>query len=132
MDQRSAVRNRRRRRQYVPRRYSHHQGHEPLRRRQLHRKTRDSKQTPGPVTMQYSIADKIEMLAGADLLTERQAEAYVYREIEQLSRDDAAERMGISPSTLDDYRSDAAAKIQRAEGTLDVLETIQGQRETNS
>ncbi|WP_179234006.1 sigma-70 region 4 domain-containing protein [Halorubrum halodurans] len=82
--------------------------------------------------MQYSIADKIEMLAGADLLTERQAEAYVYREIEQLSRDDAAERMGISPSTLDDYRSDAAAKIQRAEGTLDVLETIQGQRETNS
>jgi DNA-directed RNA polymerase specialized sigma24 family protein len=81
--------------------------------------------------MAYSVEEEIEMLAGAELLTERQAEAYVYREIERLSRDEAAERMGISLSTLDDYRSDAAAKIEQAEGTLDVLKKIQGKREAN-
>ena len=40
--------------------------------------------------MAYSVEEEIEMLAGAELLTERQAEAYVYREIERLSRDEAA------------------------------------------
>lgn len=81
--------------------------------------------------MQYSAEEEIEMLAGAGLLTKRQAEAYVYREIEHLSRGAAAERMGISPSTLDDYRSDAGTKIEDAEETLDVLERIQGRGEAN-
>jgi len=81
--------------------------------------------------MQYSVEEEIGMLTEAGLLTERQAEAYVYREIGRLSRGAAAERMGISPSTLDDYRSDAVAKIEDAKDTLDVLREIRGRRETN-
>jgi len=81
--------------------------------------------------VQHSVEEEIQMLVDAGLLTERQAQAYVYREIEQLSRAAAAERMCISPSTLDDYRSDAVGKIVDAEGTLDVLEEIQEGREAD-
>jgi len=77
--------------------------------------------------MQYSVEEEIEMLVESGLLTERQAQAYVYREVESIPREAAAGEMGISTSTLDDYRADAVNKIEDAEDTLAVLEEIENQ-----
>jgi len=77
--------------------------------------------------MQYSVDEEIQLLVDAGLLTERQAQAYIYREVELVPRDAAAEEMGISVSTLDDYRADAVAKVEAAEETLDTVEKIRWQ-----
>lgn len=71
--------------------------------------------------------EEIEMLVDAGLLTERQAEAYVYREVELTPREAAADAMGIKPTTLDDYRTDAVAKVAAAEATLEAIEEIRHQ-----
>lgn len=76
---------------------------------------------------EYTLEEEIEMLADAGLLTERQAEAYVYRRVELTPGYAAAEEMGISESTLSDYVSDAEAKIEAARDTLDALEAIRHQ-----
>lgn len=73
------------------------------------------------------VEEEIEMLADAGLLTERQAEAFVYREIELVPREAAADAMGISPSTLDDYRADAVAKVDAATATIDAIEQLRDQ-----
>jgi len=77
--------------------------------------------------MQYSIDEEIQLLVDAGLLTERQAQAYVYREVELVPREAAADQMGISSSTLDDYRADAEDKIEAARETLNALEEIRWQ-----
>jgi hypothetical protein len=66
----------------------------------------------------------VEQLAGAGLLTERQAQAYVLREIEAVPRDGAAQWMGVATGTMDDYRRDAVDKIEAAEATLDVIDDL--------
>lgn len=60
----------------------------------------------------------IEVLADAGLLTERQAEAYVYRHLEGLGRQETAEKMGLQPATLDDFVADAEKKLETAEQTI--------------
>ncbi|RQG93717.1 hypothetical protein [Natrarchaeobius oligotrophus] len=74
-----------------------------------------------------SVEEEIEMLTEAGLLTERQAEAFVYREVEAVPREAAAEEMGITASTLDDYRSDAVEKVKKARATVTAVETIRFQ-----
>lgn len=76
---------------------------------------------------QYSVEEEIDALATPGLLTERQAQAFVYRRIEVVPRYAAAEEMGLAESTLDDYVRDAERKIQQAEETLDALEEIKWQ-----
>jgi predicted DNA-binding protein YlxM (UPF0122 family) len=72
----------------------------------------------------YSIQEEVEMLVDAGLLTERQAQAYVYRYVEQLPLEDAADQLGLATSTVSNYAGDAAEKIDAAEATLDALEEV--------
>jgi hypothetical protein len=66
----------------------------------------------------------VDQLADAGLLTRRQAQAYVLREIEAVPRDGAAQWMGVATSTMDDYRRDAVEKIEAAEATLTVIDDL--------
>lgn len=74
--------------------------------------------------MSETLEDDVQGLVDAGLLTERQAEAYVLRDVEAVPRGAAAEMMGISPNTLDDRIAEARRKVKAAEATLDTLEDI--------
>lgn len=62
--------------------------------------------------------DVVDSLAGAGLLTERQAEIYVLREIEQTPREATAERLGVSVNTVDNTLSTARRKVAAAAQTM--------------
>lgn len=79
--------------------------------------------------MKYSVEEEIDMLASAGLLTERQAEVYVLREIEATPGWAVAEELDLGESTVSDYLADARAKIDKAEATLDVIKEIRFQHE---
>lgn len=70
------------------------------------------------------VEEAIDRIASCGLLTERQAEAYVYRDIEQVPRPETAKHMGISVNTLDNRLAEARRKIEQAERTLDVVDAI--------
>ena len=69
--------------------------------------------------------EDIQRLVDEGLLAERQAEAFVLRDVEDLSRGDAAERMGVAQSTLDNTLRAAREKIDAAEATLAIIEELQ-------
>jgi predicted DNA-binding protein (UPF0251 family) len=71
-----------------------------------------------------SAEDDIEQLADAGLLTERQAEAFVFRDVEVVPRQAAADSMGISVNTLDKRLAEARGKVEDAEATVDALREI--------
>jgi DNA-directed RNA polymerase specialized sigma24 family protein len=77
--------------------------------------------------MMLSVEEEIDALVTADLLTERQATAYVHREIEATPRQATAEMMGIEPSTLDNYAAAAKRKVQQAQETAEAVEKIRYQ-----
>lgn len=77
-----------------------------------------------PEWEQIPFDEALEMLTDCDLLTERQAEAWLHRDVEHDPRDLVAEHMDISPNTLDDRLSEARNKIESAEETLDVIDEI--------
>jgi hypothetical protein len=66
----------------------------------------------------------IDRLATAGLLTERQAEAYVWRRIEMQPGYAVADHMGINESTLSDYVAAAEEKVEAAEETVEQLEQL--------
>lgn len=70
---------------------------------------------------QRSAMPSIGELVDAGLLKNRQAEAFLLRELEGRSRHEAAESMGITPSTVDDHYRAAQAKIEAARETLALL-----------
>jgi predicted DNA-binding protein (UPF0251 family) len=70
-------------------------------------------------------AEKITLLSGAGLLTERQAAAYVHRRLENHSRMKSAEEMDIAASTLDDYLRNAEDKIAMADLTGRVIDLLE-------
>lgn len=70
------------------------------------------------------IEEAVEMLVDAGIFTERQAEAYVAREIEQIPRQATAEKMGISVNTLDKRLGEARRKKEAAEATLEVIDEL--------
>jgi len=76
---------------------------------------------------QYSIDEEIELLAEAGLLTERQAQAYVYREVELWPLHAVADELDLTKSTISDYAREAGRKIDAAEATLDALGEIRDQ-----
>ena len=80
-------------------------------------------QEPQPLTFE----EEVDALATAGLLTRRQAEAFVHRKIEGTPRAAAAEDMGISVSTLDDYVADAQQKLRAAGETIRALESVRFQ-----
>lgn len=69
-----------------------------------------------------SADDLIELLSRAGVLTERQAEAFVYRRSVEMNREETASRMEISASTVDDYLRAAEEKIAAAWATEEVVE----------
>jgi len=75
----------------------------------------------------YTIPEEIELLVEAGLLTERQAEAYVYRSVEGQPLHLVAEEMNVSKQAVSDYDNAAQEKIDEAEATLTVLNEIQNQ-----
>lgn len=74
----------------------------------------------------FSFEEEVDKLTDAGLLTERQATAFVYREVELTPRQAAAAGMGIEPSTLDNYVADAKRKITSARRTIAELDAIRG------
>lgn len=70
------------------------------------------------------VDDDIEQLVEAGLLTERQAEAFILRDVELVPREATAESMGISTSTLDTTLGRARSKVEAAEATLEAVESI--------
>lgn len=66
--------------------------------------------------------DQIQHLADAGLLTRRQAEAYVLRDVERVSRPVAAKKMDISVNTLDKRLSEARRKVDKARDTIDIVD----------
>ncbi|MFD1527313.1 MULTISPECIES: sigma factor-like helix-turn-helix DNA-binding protein [Halobacteriales] len=68
--------------------------------------------------------DAVSELANAGLLTERQAEAFVLRDVEAVPREAAADSMGISKNTLDNTLSTAREKVEKAQQTAEAVEAI--------
>jgi transcriptional regulator len=75
----------------------------------------------------YTPNEEIDLLADADLLTERQAEIYVYRRIEAVPRPAVADELGIAEQTVSNTATRAGEIIDAAEATLDVLDEIRNQ-----
>lgn len=63
-----------------------------------------------------------ELADAAPWLTQRQAEAYVLRRIEEVSRPAAAERMGTSASNVDNLERAARARLIGAKEVCDLLD----------
>ena len=71
-----------------------------------------------------NVADAIAELADAGLLTERQAEAFVLRDVEAVPRAAAADSMEVSVNTLDNTLGVARRKVERAQATAEAVEDI--------
>lgn len=65
-------------------------------------------------------------LTDAGLLTERQAAAYYHRRVMGVSRERAAEEMGISANVLDKHLSAAVSKIEGARETVETVQALHG------
>lgn len=68
-----------------------------------------------------SVRGTARRLSDPGLLTDRQALAYVLRDVEGVSRSESAERMGCSKSNLDTLLGRARRKLDQATSTLAVL-----------
>lgn len=80
---------------------------------------------------QYSVDEEIEMMVDAGLLTEREAEIYVLRDVEATPGYAVADDLGISESRVSDAKRQAEDKITAARDTLDALEEIRNQLPDN-
>lgn len=67
-------------------------------------------------------------IADAGLLTKRQAEAYLYREVDGASRKTTAERMRISPNVVDKHLRKARDRVDAAAETIEGIRAFQQQR----
>lgn len=61
-------------------------------------------------------------LVEAGLLKDRQAEAFVLRDVEGHSREEAADLMGLDPSTVDTHLHRARSRVEAARETIALLE----------
>jgi len=75
------------------------------------------------VERNQKIAEKAEELEKASngILTERQAHAYVARDMAGLSRQEAMALLGVQPSTVDSLYYKAQDKIRGAEALVDEI-----------
>lgn len=65
-----------------------------------------------------------EEVAGFGLLTERQAQAYLLRDVYSGGRVQAADHMGITASALDNHLARAREKLEAARRTVERLDDI--------
>lgn len=75
-----------------------------------------------------ALSEAVDDLTDAGLLSERQAEVLVLRDLMSLPRADTASMMDISPSTVDSYLRDARDKIAAAKQTSRVLGRLEESR----
>lgn len=71
-----------------------------------------------------SMEDDIQQLVDAGLMSERQAEAWVLRDLELVPRPAVAESMGISVNTLDKRLREARDKVEAAEATVEAVRDL--------
>ena len=74
-----------------------------------------------------SFEEEVDALTTAGLLTEQQARAFVYREIEATPRKAAADAMGITLSTYDSHVENARRNVTAARETVEAVESIRNQ-----
>jgi DNA-binding CsgD family transcriptional regulator len=65
--------------------------------------------------------DRVEEIADAGLLTERQAVAYLGREVDHTSRQQIASYLDCAPNTVDNHRARAVELVEAAEETLELI-----------
>ena len=75
-------------------------------------------------------AGRVEALTSPGLLTEKQALAYVLRDVNGLSREQAAEVMGVSVSTQDTHATEARRKVGKARAVATVVEDLRDDETT--
>jgi DNA-directed RNA polymerase specialized sigma24 family protein len=75
----------------------------------------------------FSFDEEVDALTTPGVLTERQAEAFVHREIELTPRWAAAEDMDIAVSTLDNHVQEAKRRIGGARELVEAVESIRYQ-----
>ncbi|ALJ99707.1 hypothetical protein BGV91_gp44 [Haloarcula californiae icosahedral virus 1] len=73
-----------------------------------------------------SVRHLAQRLAKPGLLTDRQALAYVLRDVEGVGRQEAADRLGCSVSNLDTLLGRARTNLDDARATLEVLQEQDG------
>lgn len=74
-------------------------------------------------------SDVVDALEDAGLLTRRQAQAFLLRHHTPLTRQQAADELGISVGVFDDHRAEADRKVEAARATVDVLDDLEGDDE---
>lgn len=65
------------------------------------------------------------VLAACGLLTARQAEAYAYRSLHGIARQETADRLGISVNVLDKHLAAAREKVDTARATAEALARLE-------
>jgi len=70
------------------------------------------------------VDEVVDHVVTAGLLTERQAQVYVRRDLLDLGRPETAEDLGISISMVDDHLSVARGKVERARETVERLDAL--------
>lgn len=75
-------------------------------------------------TMSKSADFAIDKLAELKILKRTQAEAYVLREIERVPRSEAADRLNISKSALDNRVQTAKGRLTNAKKTVQFIEDL--------
>lgn len=77
-------------------------------------------QTAAPEELTDAVRDVAELLAGT-ILTERQAQAYLLREVVGVDRQAAAEAMDTTPSNVDNRHRRGREKVTDARRVVDEL-----------
>ena len=85
-------------------------------------------QTADPSTVIEAAEGIAERLAG-EVLTERQALAYLLREVVELDRETVAAAVDSSPSNVDNLQRRATEKVDDARRVVDELDTLQSGEE---
>lgn len=70
------------------------------------------------------VNEGIQRLHDAGLLTERQAEAFVLRDVEAVPRAAAADSMDISVNVLDKHLGTAREKVRTARATVEAVDDV--------
>jgi predicted DNA-binding protein YlxM (UPF0122 family) len=60
------------------------------------------------------------------VLTKRQAEAWVLREIVDLRNEEVAERLGVGQQAASDYYRDAVVRLEQAEDAIETARMVCG------
>lgn len=69
----------------------------------------------------WEAEERIEHLSGHGFLTEQQVEVYVYRELENWSREETADQLDLAEPAVYESRRDAVEKLRAAENTISAL-----------